>query len=99
MISFSDIYEAMRKEKYSEQIQILPRTFLKDASQYFSEKKEMLNKDDDMFSDVSLRNKKKLDNALSSFKDLLRIRKKKILNLAFVAAEVGINKKDFTWWT
>ena len=95
MITFSDIYEAMRKEKYSEQLQSLPKKFLQESSSYFKEKKDLLNKDEDLFSDTSLRNKKKLDNSLSSFKDLIRIRKKKILNLAFVASEVGINKKDF----
>lgn len=95
MIAFSDIYEAMRKEKYSEQLQALPKKFLNEAFEYFREKKEFLSKEEDSFSDLSLRNKKKLENAMSSFRDLLRIRKKKILNLAFVASEVGIGKKDF----
>lgn len=95
MITFSDIYEAMRKEKYSEQLQLLPKQFLVDAAEYFAEKKEFLSKETDLFSDMAIKNKKKLENALSSFRDLLRIRKKKILNLAFVASEVGISKKDF----
>ncbi len=95
MLSFSDIYEAMRKEKYSENLQVLPKRFLVEVSEYFREKKKILNKDDDLFSDVAIKNKKKLDNAVSSFRDLLRIRKKKILNLAFVASQVGISKKDF----
>lgn len=95
MLTFSDIYEAMRKEKYGENLQILPKSFLVEASEYFREKKEFLNKEDDLFSDIAIKNKKKLDNAVSSFRDLLRIRKKKILNLAFVASQVGISKKDF----
>jgi len=95
MITFSDIYEAMRKEKYSENLQILPKRFLAEVSEYFDEKKGFLNKEDDLFSDVAIKGKKKLDNAVSSFRDLLRIRKKKILNLAFVASQVGISKKDF----
>lgn len=95
MITFSDIYEAMRKEKYSEQLQPLPKKFLFEASEYFREKKEFLDKESDSFSDVVLRDKKKLENAMASFKDLIRTRKKKILNLAYVASEVGINKKDF----
>jgi DNA replication initiation complex subunit (GINS family) len=95
MLTFSDIYEAMRKEKYSENLQILPKAFLADASNYFAEKKKFLNNEDDLFSDVAIKGKKKLDNAHTSFRDLLRIRKKKILNLAFVASQVGISKKDF----
>jgi DNA replication initiation complex subunit (GINS family) len=95
MLTFSDIYEAMRKEKYSEGLQILPRKFLMEANAYFKEKKDFLSKEEDLFSDIAIKNKKKLDNAVSSFRDLLRIRKKKILNLAFVASQVGIAKKDF----
>lgn len=95
MISYDDLYEAFRKEKYSEQLQVLPKKFLGDAARYFEEKKEFLSKEDDMFSDMAIKNKKKLENAMSSFRGLLRIRKKKILNLGFVASEVGISKKDF----
>ena len=95
MLTFSDIYEAMRKEKYSENLQILPKVFLVEANNYFQEKKEFLNREDDLFSDIAIKNKKKLENAHTSFRDLLRIRKKKILNLAFVASQVGISKKDF----
>lgn len=95
MISYDDLYEALRKEKYSDNLQSLQKRFLQDAAKYFEEKKEFLNREEDMFSDVAIKNKKKLDNAMSSFKTLLRLRKKKILNLAFVASEVGIGKKDF----
>jgi DNA replication initiation complex subunit (GINS family) len=95
MITFNDIYESMRKEKYSDQLQLLPKKFLMECSEYFKEKKEFLNKEEDLFSDMAIKNKKKLENAIASFRDLLRLRKKKILNLAFVAAEVGISKKDF----
>lgn len=95
MLSFSDIYEMMRKEKYSENLQVLPTKFLIEVNEYFNEKKALLNKEDDLFSDVVIKEKKKLDNAVSSFRDLLRIRKKKILNLAFVASQVGISKRDF----
>lgn len=95
MITFSDIYEAMRKEKYSEQLQSLPKKFVLEVSDYFREKREFLSKEMDMFSDSAIKDKKKFENAVSSFRDLIRIRKKKILNLAFVASEVGISKRDF----
>ncbi len=95
MITFNDIYEALRKEKYSDKLQLLPAKFLQDVATYFREKQEFLAKEDDMFSDMVIKNKKKFENALASFKDLLRVRKRKILNLAFVASEVGISKRDF----
>lgn len=95
MITFNDLYEALRKEKYSDNLQPLSISFLKEVQEYFSEKRAFLDKEEDLFSEMALKNKKKLENAMASFKDLIRIRKKKILNLAFVASEVGISKKDF----
>jgi len=95
MITYNDLYEAFRKEKYSEQLQPLGKKFIQETFEYFEDKKNFLKKSDDMFSDMMIKNKKKLENAMSSFKGLLRLRKKKILNLSFVASEVGISKKDF----
>lgn len=95
MITYDDLYEAFRKEKYSEQLQLLPKKFIEEAMDYFNEKKNFISKEDDMFSEMAIKNKKKLENAISSFRGLVRLRKKKILTLAFVASEVGISKKDF----
>ena len=97
MITYNDLYEILRKEKYSEEIQKVPKKFLQEVSEYFNDKKNFSSKDEqpNMFSDMAVKNQKKLNNALSNFKEILRLRKKKILNLAFVASEVGISKKDF----
>ena len=40
MITYKDIYEAARKERYSEQLQKIPKSFIRDVSKYFKEKKE-----------------------------------------------------------
>jgi len=95
MITYNDLYEALRKERYGENLQILPKNFIKEVSEYFDEKKKFSNKEDDFFSDISIKSKKKLENAISIFKELMLRRRKKILNLAFVASETGISKKDF----
>ena len=95
MITYNELYEALRKERYSEQLQDLPKNFLARVAEYFEEKKKFGNKEEDLFSDIALKSKKKLENAISIFKELLLRRKKKILNLAFVASETGISKKDF----
>lgn len=95
MITYNELYESLRKERYSEQLQILPKAFLSRVSEYFSEKRKMDIKEGDMFSDIALKNKKKLENAIAIFRELLLRRKRKILNLAFVASETGISKKDF----
>ena len=95
MITYNDLYEALRKERYAEQLQFLRKNFFKEVAEYLKEKESYTKKDTDLFSDIALKNKKKLENAIAIFKELLLRRKKKILNLAFVASEAGISKKDF----
>jgi DNA replication initiation complex subunit (GINS family) len=95
MITYNEIYEALRKEKYSEQLQLLPKDFISEVSNYLKEKKEFSKKEEDMFSEAVIKTKRQLENAILLFKELLLKRKKKILNLAFVAAETGISKRDF----
>jgi len=95
MITYNDIYEASRKERYSDQLQPLPKNFITEVSDYLKEKKEIASKDNDVFSDVIIKTKKQLENAITLFKELILRRKKKILTLVLVAAETGISKQDF----
>ncbi|MBU3913663.1 MAG: hypothetical protein KKB21_03650 [Nanoarchaeota archaeon] len=95
MITYNDLYEYLRKERYSEQLQLLPKTFMEDVASYFEEKKEIAGRDADMFSDAILKTKKQFENAVGLFRELMLRRRKKLLNLAFVAAETGISKRDF----
>ncbi|MEK6906529.1 MAG: hypothetical protein AABW81_02815 [Nanoarchaeota archaeon] len=95
MITYNDIYEATRKEKYSPQIQPLSKNFIEEIASYLKEKRGMTLKEDDVFSDVILKTKKQLENAITLFKELMRMRRKKILNLVFIATETGISKQDF----
>lgn len=95
MITYNDLYEIARKERYSRQLQKLPKDFVSSVSDYLKEKKEIVNKDENVFSDVVIKTKKQLENAMTLFKEVLIRRRKKILNLVLVAAEVGISKQDF----
>ena len=95
MITYNDIYEASRKERYSEQLQPLSKAFIKDVAEYLRDKKEFALKKDDDFSDVITKTKKQLENAITLFKELMLRRRKKILNLVLIAAETGISKQDF----
>lgn len=95
MITYNELYDALRKERYSEQLQPIPKNFIKEFSAYLKDKKEIANKDDDNFSDTILKTKKQLENSISIFRELILRRKKKILELAFIAAETGISKRDF----
>ena len=95
MITYNELYDALRKERYSEQLQPIPKNFIKDVSAYLKDKKDIAEKKDDDFSDSILKIKKQYENSIAIFKELILRRKKKILELAFVAAETGISKRDF----
>jgi DNA replication initiation complex subunit (GINS family) len=95
MITYNDIYEAARKERYSDQLQPLSKNFVIEVSNYLKEKKEVTSKENDLFSDVIAKTKKQLENAQTLFRELMLRRRKKILNLVLIAAETGISKQDF----
>jgi DNA replication initiation complex subunit (GINS family) len=95
MITYNDIYEAARKERYSEQLQQIPKNFVLEVAKYIKEKKEIASKESEDFSDVILKTKKQLENALTLFKELIIRRRKKILSLVLIATETGISKQDF----
>ncbi|PXY71467.1 hypothetical protein CXX78_00860, partial [Candidatus Parvarchaeota archaeon] len=78
MLDYSELYDYLRKEKYSEQLQNLPSNFLDVFTIYSKEMKNKLNKNDS-FSDDILMEKKQYENSLSIFRELILRRKKKIL--------------------
>jgi len=93
MITYSEIYELLRKDKYSEQLQKLPKEFFKEISDYLAEKEKISSKDG-IFSDTIKKTKKELENAMTMVKDLMAKRQEKIVRLAMVAAKTGISKRD-----
>ncbi len=95
MITYKDIYEAAKKERYSENLQPIQKSFVKEVAIYLKEKRDASLKENDVFSDVLLKTKKQLENAITLFQELLRRRRKKILNLVLIASETGISKQDF----
>ncbi len=95
MLTYNDLYETLRKEKYSESLQNLPKNFIPDFSEYITGMRENFTKEEDLFMDSGAKNKKQLENSIAIFKELMLRRKKKLLNLVFVATETGIMKKDF----
>lgn len=95
MISYNDLYEILRKEKYSEQLQPLSNKFLEEFSAYISDKAPSRSQQQDLFAESVAKSKKQLENAISLFKELILRRKKKILSLVFVATETGVLKRDY----
>ena len=95
MITYNDIYEAARKERYTETLQNLPKDFIDSVSVYLKDKKTITSKQEEGFSDIIVKTKKQLENAVTLFKELMIRRRKKILNLVLIASETGISKQDF----
>jgi DNA replication initiation complex subunit (GINS family) len=95
MITYNELYDALRKERYSEQLQPVSKKFVKDFAAYLKDKKEIATKETDEFSETIMKTKKQYENSIAIFRELMLRRKKKILELAFVAAETGISKRDF----
>ncbi len=95
MLSYNDLYEILRKEKYSESLQLLSKSFIAELAEYLNERKDESVKENDLFADSVAKSKKQLENSIAIFKELILRRKKKLLNLVFVAAETGIMKRDY----
>ena len=95
MLNYNDLYEILRKEKYGETLQSLPKNFVAEFSDYLNERKGDSSQESDLFLDNIAKSKKQLENSIALFKGLILRRKKKLLNLVFVAAETGIMKKDY----
>lgn len=95
MLSYNDVYETLRREKYGETLQQLPKGFIIDFADYIASLKEISSKEDDLFMDNVIKSKKQLENSIAMFKELMRLRKKKLLSLVFVATETGIMKRDY----
>lgn len=93
-MEYQELYEYVRKEKYGEQLQTLPKAFISDIGKHLAEKRSQLSAMQDMFSEEALRLKKQYENTLALFKDLIQRRKKKLLSLVFVASETGLMKRD-----
>ena len=95
MITYNDLYEYARKERYSRQLQKLPKNFVKSVAEYLDEKRQIAQKEEDVFSDVVIKTKKQLENAITLFKEIILKRKRKILDLVLIANETGISRQDF----
>ncbi|MBM3230554.1 DNA replication complex GINS family protein [Candidatus Pacearchaeota archaeon] len=95
MLSYTDLYEVVRKEKYGDVLQGLPKGFLEDIMAFLQEKRGQTTKDDGLFQEEVVKQRKQLDNSLALCKELMRLRRKKLLQLVHIATETGIMKRDY----
>lgn len=96
MLTYQELYEMLRKEKYNEALQPIPKNFLDEAAAYLEEKKAILAREDEkkLFSETLRMTRKQLENTIAMIKELSTIRQRKIVNLAITAVLTGISKRD-----
>ena len=95
MLTYNDLYEILRKEKYSEALQQLPAGFISELSTFLREQHASSSTEDTPFLEGGLKSKKQLENSIALFKELILRRKRKLLGLVLVANETGILKRDY----
>jgi DNA replication initiation complex subunit (GINS family) len=95
MLSYTDLYEVIRKEKYGEVLQALPKGFLEELGAFFQEKRAQAGTGEEAFQEEAIKQRKQFDNSLALFKELIRLRRKKLLQLVHIATETGIMKRDY----
>ncbi len=98
MVTYPEIFEMLRREKYSEKLQELGKNFLEDVALYLSEKKALLERERQerpkFFDETVEKTKKQLENAKAMLRELFTIRERKIVELALVASKTGISKGE-----
>jgi len=95
MLKYEDLYEILRREKTSDGLQKMSDDFIKSFSEFIHENKKAITKNGDFFAEELIRDKKQYENSMVLFKELMLRRKKKLLNLVFIANETGVMKRDF----
>ena len=98
MVTYPEIFELLRKDKYPDKIQELGSGFLEDVATYLQEKKALLEREreehPDFFNETIEQTKKQLENAKSMLRELFTVREKKIIELALIASKTGISRTD-----
>ena len=84
-ITYETLFELLKREKDTADLQKLELSFFDNFVEYLNEKKDMLNRDDTLFSyDEKKKVEKQIDNARRLIKEIYERREKKILNIALI---------------
>ena len=100
MFSYEDIYELLRAEKLSTDLQPLRTEDLKKISEYLKMKENLLLSQDESVSLLSTQKRVKiqleLDNTRRTLRDLYEKRERKVLTRSIVTVRSGVGLKDTT---
>jgi len=92
-VTFETLFEILRKEKNTEEIQKLEPDFLDEVVDYLRNKSEILNKDEFSEAEKS-RTRQQIDSIKKMIKDLYERREKKIILMVINKSRTGIDGTD-----
>ena len=94
-ITYETLFELLKREKDTTDLQKLEPNFFNYFVDYLNEKKNMLNKEDTLFSyDEKKKVEKQIENAKRIIKEIYERREKKILNIALMKSRTKSNVID-----
>ena len=94
-ITYETLFELLKREKDTTDLQKLEPNFFNNFVDYLNEKKKILGKDDSLFSyDEKKKVEKQIDNAKRIIKEIYERREKKILNIALIKSRTKSNVID-----
>src|SRR3990172_4125579 len=95
--SYEDLYELLRTEKYSADLQPIATEQLQKTRRYFKGKEELIEKQSGAGFDEELEKVRvELENAKRALRDLYDKRERKVINRALFTARGGFKFKDTT---
>ena len=96
-ITYETLFELLKREKDTSDLQKLEPSFFDNFVEYLNEKKDMLNRDDALFSyDEKKKVEKQIDNARRLIKEIYERREKKILNIALIKSRTKSHVIDIS---
>ncbi len=94
-ITYEVLFELLRRERDTADLQKTEPNFFNDFVDYLNEKKNMLGKEDTLFSyDEKKKVEKQIENAKRIIKEIYERREKKILNIALLKSRTKSNVID-----
>ncbi len=98
IITYESLYEILRKEKYSQELQKLDKDFFKKVVKHIEEKTKFLESQrtkDSIFSAEIEKTQKQLDNVKKIIREIYEKREAKIMQIALLSSRAN-TKEDLT---
>jgi len=96
IITYETLYELLRKEKSSVELQELPQSFFKDIINYIKEKEAILKNQEKgtIFVSEIDKTKKQIENIKKLLRELYERREKKIIDQALLSSRTEIKNRE-----